>query len=70
MSIYTKIYTLDKILRKVENNNTVILTDKKKKIAVYSLQSLQQLLLLEIYSEKFNFLILFLKLESTTVLKK
>ena len=60
MSIYTKIYTLDKILRKVENNNTVILTDKKKKIAVYSLQSLQQLLLLEIYSEKFNFLVLFL----------
>ena len=59
MSIYTKIYTLDKILRKVENNNTVILTDKKK-IAVYSLQSLQQLLLLEIYSEKFNFLVLFL----------
>ena len=38
MSIYTKIYTLDKILRKVENNNTVILTDKKK-VAVYSLQS-------------------------------
>ena len=60
MSIYTKIYTLDKILRKVENNNTVILTDKKKKIAVYSLHSLQQLLLLEIYSEKFNFLVLFL----------
>ena len=59
MSIYTKIYTLDKILRKVENNNTVILTDKKK-VAVYSLQSLQQLLLLEIYSEKFNFLVLFL----------
>ena len=59
MSIYTKIYTLDKILRKVENNNTVILTDKKK-VAVYSLQSLQQLLLLEIYSEKFNFLVMFL----------
>ena len=38
MSIYTKIYTLDKILRKVENNNTVILTDKEK-AAVYSLQS-------------------------------
>ena len=32
MSIYTKIYTLDKILRKVENNNTVILTDKKKRL--------------------------------------
>ena len=37
---------------------------------VCSLQSLQQLLLLEIYSEKFNFLNYFLNLESTTVLKK
>ena len=59
MSIYTKIYTLDKILGKVDNYNTVILIEKKK-IAAFSLQSLQQLLLLEIYSEKFNFLVLFL----------
>ena len=36
MSIYTKIYTLDKILRKVENNNTVILTDKKKGCCLFT----------------------------------
>ena len=75
MSICNKIYTLNKIQQKVDHYDTVILNVKKnnnkiKLNIVCSQQSLQQLLLLEIYSEKFNFLILFLKLESTTVLKK
>ena len=75
MSICNKIYTLNKIQQKVDHYDTVILNVKKKikqkQIIVCSLQSLQQLLLLEIYSVKFSiFLILFLKLESTTVLKK
>ena len=60
MSIYTKIYTLDKILRKVENNNTVILTDKKKDCCLFTAEFTTVILLLEIYSEKFNFLVLFL----------
>ena len=36
MSIYTKIYTLDKILRKVDNYNTVILIDKKKDCCLFT----------------------------------
>ena len=48
ISIYNKIYTLDKILRKVGNYNTVILIDKRKS-CLFTAEPLQQLLLLEIY---------------------
>ena len=58
MSIYNNIYTLNKIQWNVDTKNTVIL----KCYFVYSLQSLQQFPLSDIYSEKFNFLILFQKL--------
>ena len=57
MSIYNNIYTLNKIQWNVVTTKILWYLN-----VVYSLQSLQQFPLSDIYSEKFNFLILFQKL--------
>ena len=57
MSIYNKIYTLNKTQWKEDNYNTVILKMLSIPFRVYI-----SFYYLKIYPEKFNFLILFLNL--------